>query len=87
MVSTIVRFRNVPCPHCGFRLNACNEMHGEPLVPTVGDVGICIECALPHVFVRNGGLRRPDPDEMAELMADPDTILAMVTVAGFKNQV
>lgn len=63
------------CPFCG-KLNNRHHCAGEPKAPEAGDVGICWGCRAWFVFDSPTTIRRPTPDEQAEIDADPRVQLA-----------
>jgi hypothetical protein len=37
--------RMQPCPYCGFKIDAAGTIDNAPVMPTPGDLTVCIQCA------------------------------------------
>lgn len=62
------------CPSCGL-VNTVAERtaaDAQPALPAAGDWSVCWGCGAVGIFTADGGLRRPTPEEAAEVEADPE---------------
>jgi hypothetical protein len=60
------------CPYCAHKLDAATAGPANPkAVPSPGDGTICIECGGVLIFAEGLTVRRPTPDELAEILALP----------------
>jgi hypothetical protein len=75
----------ITCPHCGFLANGhtcVTDNQGPPLSPEPGNLSICPKCSEPAMFDMVNDkldLRKITPDEMAEIMSDPEAALILMT--------
>lgn len=71
------------CPHCGqvFTLTERTAADDQPAMPEAGDVTVCWGCAGVGMFTADGGVRLPEPAELAELRADPAVHAELTRVA------
>lgn len=71
------------CPYCGQRND--DAAHASGVRPQDGDATMCWTCRCLGIFEASvpGGVRKPTPQEMAKLMADPDVqkVLAAAAVS------
>jgi hypothetical protein len=81
-----------PCPRCGIILsrvlNITSGITGDRMdspPPTAGDAGICGECGYVFMYAPDGQARRPEPDEVAKLLTDPDLIRGLDLVARLRD--
>lgn len=70
--------RELNCPHCG----RSNDRHGgwKGKLPKPGDVGICWKCRELAILTPFLFLRKPSPEEAAELERDPDVRRALAAM-------
>lgn len=66
------------CPHCG-KGNDTSQPVGRPVLPSVGDVSICIECGGLSIFTATVP-RKPDAGELEALLADRRIVEAMSAI-------
>jgi len=63
------------CPYCGKTNDRVTEVGDEGVMPTDGDVGLCIKCAMPFMFIVKEDnrltTRKATPDEEKKLSRDP----------------
>ena len=59
------------CPFCG-KMNDSHASVGKPGMPNEGDASICIDCGNVSIYEAGalGHMRKPTPEEQAELDAD-----------------
>lgn len=67
------------CPWCGtVQTKATGLDPRSNAAPVADDVSICVACARPALFTGAGlEIRRPSPDELADIMANPDVLAAV----------
>lgn len=70
-----VRVPESVCPTCGERLDACRAIGRR--IPKEGDISLCINCSAILVFDKNLIMVKPDKNELAEIMANPDIAMAV----------
>ena len=72
------------CPHCGKTNDMVTEVGNDGVLPKDGDVGICIKCAMPFLFVVKEGdrlfARKATPDEDKKLSRDPQVQKAVMAI-------
>lgn len=69
---------NTPCPYCG----KVNEVHvGEHGAPKPGDVSLCWTCGQPGIYTDDLSTRKPDEDELAGILANPEYQQAVIMAA------
>lgn len=68
----IHRHDEVPCPHCGYGLDAASGVDHD-VNPTPGDYAHCISCGQWSVFTEGlSSLRTPTAREMRHLRRNPE---------------
>ena len=64
----------VICPWCGHVMDGCATMNEDSAGPSDGDWTLCIQCALPSIFVLAKGvplnIRKPTSDEVKVMSRD-----------------
>jgi ribosomal protein S27AE len=67
----ITRLAKQACLRCGYTTTAAGEANGDMVVPSVGDLTMCLRCG--HVMAFGVGLvfRELTADEALEVAADP----------------
>ena len=60
------------CPKCGYKLDDHTCTTGDDVMPSPGDIGICIECKTILVYDENLSQREPTPEEIETFKADPE---------------
>lgn len=77
----------MPCPYCGRPNDRSLGATGGTGVPMHGDVAVCFGCLEPGVFA-NGpfgiAIRLPTAEERAQIDADPEYQLAVLTVRNLR---
>lgn len=66
------------CPHCG-RINEAHDGPTRDATPKPGDVSLCWGCGGVGIFTETG-VRKPTPDEAAELEAAPKVKAAQAAI-------
>ncbi len=76
----MVAVKNCNCPYCDKHLDSASSLEDATLIPTAGDVSVCIGCAEVVVFAENGGLRKPTSEESNEHSEDKDLQTALYSI-------
>jgi hypothetical protein len=71
------------CPNCGKVLDAVTGVDHEN-APVAGSVTICINCSGLSVFQDDLTLREPTPEEMADLMAQPEVQRVLMALGKYR---
>lgn len=59
------------CPWCSVQNDAALAMQDDGNRPNVGDVSVCWNCGSVALFDNTMHLRRPRPDESADILDNP----------------
>ena len=63
------------CPFCNHKLDGCSQVNGNNL-PDPGSYSVCIKCGNVSVFDDDLCLRKPLPEEEAEIQKNPNVLVA-----------
>jgi hypothetical protein len=59
------------CPYCGYTTNCATGLDGH--IPKELDISVCIKCFSIALFNKDLSLRKPEPEEFADIRNDFDT--------------
>jgi hypothetical protein len=63
------------CPFCGHHFNRASNVVDDGLIPTEGDISICLECGEPGIYTADLHMRKPTPAEQIELATDEEYLM------------
>ena len=69
------RTKKNSCLYCNHKLDGATQVNGNHQ-PKPGDVSICIACGNVSIFKEDMTLRKPSPEEEAEMQNDPNILEA-----------
>ena len=67
---------NPPCPKCGMIADAATSVEAGDHSPSLGDVGVCIQCGSVNIYNEDLSLRAATPEEIARFPAGIKATLA-----------
>ena len=85
LINTIHRMPENICTVCGHRLNAAGE-YNEQQPPKPGDLSICINCGMIHIFNQDFKIRKLTEDELARAKANPVIWAVVVKLQNHLNE-
>ena len=69
------------CPYCGYELDGATSPRDQSMMPSPGDVSICIECGGICLFTADLRLRKPTLEEDSTIRAELGATLAAFELA------
>lgn len=72
------------CLKCGHVVDRASGPGGR--APKDGDVTICVNCAHVMIFGRDLALRNPSPEELKDILSDPQTAIVVAALEEMNRQ-
>ena len=75
------------CPHCNRKHNAARSPSGEPTQVDENDRAMCVNCGSWMVITQRGLARKPTPEEVEDIMLNPECRTMMTHWAMMRGSV